>query len=299
MSHTHLPISAFFGTDAVRVDGTFAQLDEVDTPFPDSLVYCQSLQFLVRANNNPNVSAIVTTPQLAGEPIQPGKAVIVVDDPRTAFFEVYMAVYGPSSTHNSAEGAIGTGCRIHPSAVICKGAHLGDRVEIGAGAVIDDSVTVMDDVCIGSNSVIGAEGLLTLRRPDGSLLRVRHAGGVSVGKGSMILAGAVVAKSVFQSPTRIGNYCQIGILSNVGHGASVGDQSVVSGNTVIAGRTRVGRGVWIGASVSIAQGLVIGDGAQVKMGAVVISDVAAKAVVSGHFALSHKTNMEQFLKLRS
>ena len=94
---------------------------------------------------------------------------------------------------------------------------------------------------------------------------IKHAGGVLVGKSVVILAGAVVAKSLFLTPTTIGDNCQIGIMANVGHGVSIGEQSVISSNTVIAGRTKLGPRVWMGASSSIAQGLTVGEGAQIKM----------------------------------
>jgi UDP-3-O-[3-hydroxymyristoyl] glucosamine N-acyltransferase len=131
------------------------------------------------------------------------------------------------------------------------------------------------------------------------LMLIKHAGGVQIGDGSLILAGAVIAKSLFPAFTTIGKRCQIGIMANVGHGVLVEDDVVISGNSVIAGRTRLGRKVWVGASVSIAQGLKIGSEAQIKMGSVVINDVAAGQVVSGNFAVPHKASMRNFFKIKS
>jgi UDP-3-O-[3-hydroxymyristoyl] glucosamine N-acyltransferase len=290
-------VSDWFAEDAVRRNGRFAQLDEADTSHPGSLVYCQNLHYLELANENPNVSAIITTPALAAEPIPDPRAVIVADDPRFSFFTVYAGLYAEGLNQPAMEFGIGEDCRIHPSAVVSPKAKIGDRVEIGPGAVIEDHVRIGDDTSIGSNAVIGTAGLITLRHADGSLLRFRHAGSVSIGKGVVILAGAVVARSLFMAPTTIGDHCQIGIMATVGHGVSIGEQSVISGNTVIAGRTKLGPRVWMGASSSIAQGLEVGEGAQIKIGSVVVSDIAPGAVVSGNFAVSHKANMRHFLKL--
>ena len=290
-------VSDFFSPDTVRHDGRFSCLDEADSSCPGALVYCQNLHYLCLAKENPNVSAIITTPTLAAEPIHDSKSVIIADDPRFAFFTLYVDFHAKGRNQPRMEFGIGKDCRIHPSAEVSSKTRIGDRVEIGPGVVIEDFVRIMDDVFIGSNAVIGAEGLITLRRENGSLLMIKHAGGVLVGKNVVILAGAIVAKSLFLMPTTIGDNCQIGIMANVGHGVSIGEQSVISSNTVIAGRTKLGPKVWMGASSTIAQGLTVGEGAQIKMGAVVISDISSNAVVSGNFAVSHKANMRHFLKL--
>lgn len=290
-------VSDFFSLDMVRHDGHFSHLDEADSSCSGALVYCQDLRYLCLANENPNVSAIITTPALAAEPIHDFKSVIIADNPRFAFFTLYVEFYAKGQNQPGMEFGIGKDCKIHPSAVVSPKTRIGNRVEIGPGVVIEDFVQIMDDVFIGSNAVIGAEGLITLHREDGRLLMVKHAGSVLIGKRVVILAGAVVVKSLFQTPTTIGNNCQIGILANVGHGASIGEQSVISSNTVIAGRAKLGPRVWLGASSSIAQSLTVGEGAQIKMGAVVVSDILPNAVVSGNFAVSHKANMRHFLKL--
>ena len=288
--------SAFFPASAVVRDGAFSHLDEADSSRPGSLVYCQTLHYFQTAAENNNVSAIITTPMLAKEQVAQTKALIAMADPRFAFFNLYAAFHEAGMSQPDMDFGVGEGCCIHPAAVVSPRVRIGNRVEIGANAVIEDFVHIMDDVFIAPNAVIGAEGLINLRRDNGELLIVRHAGGVEVGQGSQILAGAVIAKSLFRSFTRIGRNCQIGILANVGHGVSIGDDSVISGNSVIAGRTRLGSKVWVGASVSIAQGLAIGEGAQIKMGAVVIGNVDRGQVVSGNFALPHKTNMRHFLR---
>jgi UDP-3-O-[3-hydroxymyristoyl] glucosamine N-acyltransferase len=282
--------------DGLMEDGRFSHLDEADSGYPSALVYCQNLNFLRLASDNPNVSAIITTPALAVEPINGSRLLVIADDPRFAYFTLYAAMQAKGQNQPKMAFGIGKDCQIHPSATVSSKSLIGDRVEIGAGVVIEDFVQIKNDVYIGPNAVIGADGLITLRHGDGSLLKIKHAGSVVIGSGVDILAGAVVAKSLFQTPTTIGDHCQIGIMATVGHGVVIGEQSVISGNCVIAGRTKLGPKVWMGASSSVAQGLVIGEGAEVKMGSVVVSDIAPGAVVSGNFAVSHKQTMKQFLK---
>lgn len=298
MNGCSLLLSERFPATSVVRDARFSYLDEADCAQVDSLVYCQTLHFLEIAAGNPNVSAIVTTPALAKEVVAQAKGVVVAENPRFAFFQLYCDFQKAGLGLPEMDFGIGKSCHIHPSAYVSPRARLGSRIEVGANAVIEDFVEVMDDVIIGPNVVIGAEGLITLRHEGGQLLIVRHAGGVEIGQGSQILAGAVIAKSLFRSLTRIGKQCQIGILANVGHGVSIGDNCVISGNTVIAGRVTIGNNVWVGASTSIAQGLDVGEGAQLKMGSVVIGDVEDGAVISGNFAVPHKANMRHFFKKR-
>lgn len=292
-------LSERFPAGSVVRDVRFSYLDEADCSQAQSLVYCQTFHFLEIAAGNPNVAAIVTTPALARESVAQAKGLIVAENPRFAFFQLYCEFQKAGLGSPEMEFGIGESCRIHPSAYVSPRARVGSRIEVGANAVIEDFVEVMDDVIIGPNVVIGAEGLITLRHEDGRLLIVRHAGGVEIGQGSQILAGAVIAKSLFRSFTRIGKHCQIGILANVGHGVSIGDDSVISGNTVVAGRVKIGKNVWVGASASVAQGLQIGEGAQIKMGSVVIGDVEAGGVVSGNFAVPHTASMRSFFKIKS
>jgi UDP-3-O-[3-hydroxymyristoyl] glucosamine N-acyltransferase len=289
-------ISDHFATDIIVQDGNFATLDEVDTTTPGSLVYCQTLHYLLKAADNPHISAVVCPPALAEELSGTSKAIVAADDPRRAFFELYLRLKASGDILPQMSYGIGEGCSIHHSAVVSPKARLGNRVVVGAHSVIEDYCELGDDVEIGANVVIGAEGLLTLRQPDGRLVRVSHAGGVMISEGCQILSGAVIAKSLFRRFTYIGPHSQIGIMTNIGHGAYVGEACVISGNSVIAGRSRLEDRVWVGTSVSVAQGLIVGQGAKIKMGAVVVADVPAGAVMSGNFAVNHRVNMARYLK---
>lgn len=286
----------FFPSEKIVNEGGFSHLDEADAESAGALVYCQNLHYLKSAMARKNVACILCPDNLKDEIPATEKTIVFCSDPRAAFFDLYNELAPSIDGTEAATIVVGEHCIIHPSAVISPRAHLGNNIEVSANAVIEADVVIEDNVYIGSNAVVGAEGLITLRDQSGVLKTVKHQGGVHIGSGCQILAGAVIAKSLFQKPTTIEENCQIGILTNIGHGAVIGKNSVISGNTVVAGRTRVGAGVWMGTSCSVAQGLIIGDGAQIKMGSVVIGNVAAGAVVSGNFAISHRANMTAHLR---
>ena len=284
----------YFERSFVARDGEFDHLDEVECQTPGALVFCQQLDYVQLAAKNPCVSCIVTKPELAKE--AEGKGLALASDPRLAFFRLYRRLFEEGRLQSQLDFGVGGNVRIHPSAVVSKRTRIGDGVSIGAHAVIEDHCTIGDGAVVGPGAVIGAEGLLTVRDESGAPLRVPHAGSVSIGREVVILAGSVVAKSLYRTATEIGDWSQIGILTNIGHGARIGRRCVVSGNCVIAGRVCIGDDAWIGASCSVAQGLRIGERARVHVGSVVVRHVAPNESVSGNFAVAHGEHMRNFLK---
>jgi UDP-3-O-[3-hydroxymyristoyl] glucosamine N-acyltransferase len=287
-------VSDIYAQQAVIRDAPFLSLDEAASPYPQSLTFCETFHFLQIAIKNSNITAIITTPALSKENIT--KGLVVSENPKISFFELYNSWYEQGIGQPEMHWGIGVGCQIHPTAVISPRAQIGNNVRIGAHTVVEDFVRIADDVTIGPNVVIGAEGLLPIRKNNGGMLLPKPAGGVDIGRGVTVLAGAVIAKSLYRTFTRIGDYSQVGIMANVGHGVTTGEYCVISSNVVIAGHTRLGNRVWISASSSVAHGLAIGDDVEIKMGSVVVRDVEAKAVMSGNFAIPHRKHVMQHLK---
>lgn len=289
-----MKLSEHFQGASLARDGEFAHLDLADSESPGSLAFCQQLDYVLAAAKNPNVSCIITKHEFLPDVRE--KGVAVAPDPRLAFFRLYRKLFDEGRLRPQMSFGIGAGVRIHASAVVSDKARIGDGASIGARAVVEDYSAIGDRTVIGPGAVIGAEGLLTVRDESGTPLAVPHAGGVLIGRDVVILAGAVVAKSLYRTPTEIGDASQIGILTTIGHGARVGVRCVISGNCVVAGKVRIGDGAWVGASCSIAQGLRIGEGARLHVGSVVVRHVAPNESVSGNFALAHAAHMRGFLK---
>lgn len=287
--------SEFFPESAIARSSLFSILDESESKRPYALVYCQNLHYLHLAIKNPNISTVITTPELAAEVAD--KGLIIDKNPRLLFFELYAKLQKKGLLKPEMAFGRGKNCKIHPSAVVSDLSRLGDEVSIGPNVVIHDYVSIGDRTVIESNAVVGAEGMLTIWRDDETPLIVPHAGGVNIGEDVVILAGAVIAKSLYCQFTEISDRCQIGILTNIGHGTRIGKCSIISGNCIIAGRVVLGNSVWVGASSSIAQGLEIGDNAQIKMGSVVVGNLRPDEIVSGNFAMDHKRNMKRYLEL--
>jgi acetyltransferase-like isoleucine patch superfamily enzyme len=111
----------------------------------------------------------------------------------------------------------------------------------------------------------------------------------------------------FHQGIQIGSYCRIGrgcFIDGEG-GVSIGDGTILAPEVVILSSSHqyktsdllpfgsnddllpvhIGRGCWLGYRVTIRPGVSIGDGAIVALGAVVVKNVPAGAVVGGNPAV--------------
>lgn len=275
-----------FSRSEVRVDGAFTDLGHADAPVPGTLAYCESVHYIDVANGNPNVSCVITTPALADR-VAAGKGMVVVDRPRFAFYEVHEALDPNAASQDT---------RIHASAIVSPSAIIGRGVVISERAVVRDNVSIGDNSFIDAGAVLGAEGILYLRDGEANR-RVRHRGGVQIGRSVTVLANSVVVRGIFPGqPTLVEDHALVGVSSVIGHEAKLGRNCVVSGNCVIARGASIGVEAWIGTSSMVREYVRVGDRASVKAGSIVVTDVADGAEVSGNFATNHNRRMMQYLR---
>lgn len=266
-------------------DAEFKQTDFASSVMPKSLCFAAALKYLRSANDNPNISAIVTTPELA-DAVDADKGVVADEKPEQLFYSLHNRLANEGMGPEIAFGVDST-AQIHPSAVISPKAYVGPGVTVSAGAVIEDHVHLDEGCWIGPNAVVGASGHF-YKRFEGRLVRIEHAGGVWLSRGVQVLSGAIVSKSLHPNFTKVGEESVVSVQAHVGHGCEVGSRTILAGNVQLSGYTIVGDDVWIGPGSVISNLIKIGDGAQIQIGSVVVSDVASKAAVSGNFAESHR-----------
>lgn len=108
---------------------------------------------------------------------------------------------------------------------------------------------------------------------------------VSVGEGSVVMAGVVI-----NSSTCIGKHAIINTGATVDHNCELEDFVHISPNATLCGDVMVGEGTHVGAGATIIPGVKIGNWVTVGAGAVVISDVPDHAVVVGNPARIIKYN---------
>ena len=278
----------FDGVHLVQ-DGIFTSCGFCELHYTaNMLVYLTSETYISKAKKNPNVSAILTTPQMAEQLMGTGYGLLAADNPAGLFCEIHntLAHNGQLYPLNHSETIIGKHCSIAPEAYIApQGVVIGSRVIIEPGAIIRENVTIGDDCVIGANTVIGTRGLqfplVGARR-----VYMEHVGGVKIGNRVDILSGTTISCGLFE-PTVIEDDVKIDNLVQVAHSDRIGKGTVIATGAKLCGTVHIGQDVWIGANSSIAQFVEIEDNAYICIGSVVAQRVKNWAKVSGNFAENH------------
>ncbi len=286
------------GLLSAAYEGAADQLDLVSqtgtvwSTTPGTVCQASNASYLAAALANDHVVAVVADAGLAGmQDRYVAKPIIFSDEPEQLFLKAHLARLHDGNEFPGFSPGCSEKADISDSAVLTGPLAIADGVRIGPNATVIGPAIIGEGVTIEANAVVGATGLYA-KSINGRLVNMPHFGGVRIDAGAAILSGAVVVKSAyFGSVTSIGSEAHIGVQTNIGHDVVVGPRTRISSNVVISGRTRIGADCWIGASVSVANGLCIEDGASVKIGSVVIADVAREQTVSGNFALDHRRNL--------
>lgn len=99
---------------------------------------------------------------------------------------------------------------------------------------------------------------------------------VSIGKGTVIIAGVVVNTSA-----EIGECCIINTSSTIGHDVKVLDFTHIAPGVNVAGHTIIGKNCWIGIGTSVIQNINICDDCFIGAGAVVVKNIGISGVYAG------------------
>ena len=113
--------------------------------------------------------------------------------------------------------------------------------------------------------------LVTLIHPDAVV-----ADDVSIGIGTVVMAGAVINPGVI-----IGKGCIINTCSSVDHDCKVGNFVHVAVGSHLCGTANVEDGTWIGAGAIVSNNLSICPGCMIGAGTVVISDIKESGTYIG------------------
>jgi UDP-3-O-[3-hydroxymyristoyl] glucosamine N-acyltransferase len=208
--------------------------------------------------------------------------------PRLVFAQIHNRLAEMGFYWTDFETVIDSGARVHPSAFVAE-----RNVRIGAGTVVMPHATILErcvigaEAMVGAGAVLGGEGFQRVRGSD-PMLEMRHAGGLTVGRGARCLAGAVVATGLFRSNTELKRDVRIGSQAFVSHDVTVGERTLIGHGAVVNGNVTIGADVWIGPGAVVSSSLSVGEEAFVSLGAVVVRDVAPGAHLSGNFAIPHR-----------
>lgn len=289
-----ITLSQVVGVGHVVRDAEFELTHYSSSSLPRSLCVALDVKNIRIANRNANVSAVVTSNDLADK-VDVSKGLICVGNPQLEFYLIHnrlcesgrMALVEDWGVHNSA--------KIHDTVVIPPRCKIGKGVIVEANAYIEEVTVIGDYSYIGVGAVVGARGMHRTYI-DGKNIRFFDAGGVKIGRNCEVLANATIQRSYFREYTVIGDDVKVGPGSNVGHGCKIANSTVMAGNAVLAGYCEVGENVWVGPNSTVAHMVKVGNNSRINLGSVVVKNVAKESEVSGNFAIPHRINVRNFTK---
>jgi UDP-3-O-[3-hydroxymyristoyl] glucosamine N-acyltransferase len=262
------------------------------------LTYCNNSQFLKKAVNKNNVVAAFVKKEDAAT-IDADISFIISKIPSIDFFLLHNYLANETDFYNiDRPSIISDSAEIHSTAVIAeKNVEIGNNVIISPNVVILENTTIQSGVYISAGAVIGEEGTQTIKLNEFKNLRIAHAGGVVIGENTFIGPNAVIAKSLFREPTKVGRNVSIGSLTNIGHNCKIGDNAMILPNSCVSGSTVVEEGAVIAPGAVISSSRRIGENARVTLGSVVTKDVEPGTTVSGNFAIEHSKFLAHIKKV--
>lgn len=260
----------------------------------NTICFVLTLEYLKVANENDNISAIITTKNLSND-VSGKKGLVISDNPKKDFFNIHNLLLADSLNTLDIKHHISKTAKIAETVKIYGNVQIGENVIIEDYTVINSNTIIEDNTYIAQNVVIGARGMHNTMI-DGNFIRVEDAGGVHIGQNCEVLSGAIIQKSYFSELTQIGHQAKVSVSVKVGHGCIIGERTLLAGNVQLAGYNNIGNDVWIGPSSTLAHGLTIGNNAQIKLGSVVVKDLKDGEEVSGNFAYNHTKRIRNFVK---
>lgn len=173
-----------------------------------------------------------------------------------------------------ARARLGAGCTVHHHAVVHADTHVGERVWIGAHAVLGSPGFGLD--AAGRLPHVGA---------------VRVGDGVSIGAQTCVDRGTV-ADTIIEADAHLDNLVQ------VGHNAFVGRGAVLCGQVGLAGGARVEAGAVIGGQAGVAGAARVGANARVAAQSGVTRRLPPDGTYSGHPAEANHARLKRIARLR-
>ena len=268
-------------------DAPFSALGKTAHQLPQMLVFLESRRYLSQVTDNPNISCVITTPELATE-LPEHLGVSTAEQPRDAFYSVHHFLATQTEFYwEDFPTEIAADAIVHPRAYVApQNVKIGKGTRVEPGAVIMERCIIGEEVVVRAGTALGTEGY-EFRQSGGRLRGVVHAGGLRICDRVEIQANCAVDRPIFGDFSIIGEDTKLDNLVHVGHRVTIGQRCMLVAGAVVGGNVTIGNDVWIGPRAVISSGLSIGDHAFVTIGSVVVNNVAANQKVTGFFAVEH------------
>lgn len=256
------------------------------------------------ALDNPNISCVLTTPELAARIPAHIQGVFLCAYPKATLFQIHNALAAEETyVGKSFDTQIGRDCTLSPLAVIdSKNIVIGNRVTIEPFVVLKGRVKIGNDVIVRSGAVIGCKGFSFSKDEAGNNISVLDTALIEIQDHVEVFEQAAISTGLFPwEKTVIGENTKIDAQCHVGHGAHIGKNCLLAEGCRCCGNSRVGDNSWIGVGAVVSNRVRIGQNCRVSIGAVATKEVPDGMIVTGNFAIPHGTflrNLKESIKER-
>jgi len=223
---------------------------------------------------------------------QPVQAVatplLACENPKLAFLQAvnYFFPMHLSITWPAVGQQVAAGSQVAADVKLPPGVGIGSNVVIEAGVTLGPNTviancTIKPDVRVGANCTIGLAGFGYEKDQQGRYWRFPHLGRVIIEEQVEIGSNTCIDRGAL-GDTVIGRGVKIDNLVHVAHNVLIKPNTIVIANTMLGGSVTLEEDVWVAPSVSILNQIDVGRAAVLGMGAVVLKDVEADAVMVGN-----------------
>ena len=186
--------------------------------------------------------------------------------------------------------------KIHPTAVVDKGAVLDPRVvigpycvigkgvQIGAGTVLDTHVVIEEGVVLGRDNRVHPHCVIGGHPQILGLASDAPVGGVTIGDHNVIREHVTIHRSPIPGRvTRLGSHNLLMVGSHLGHDCTLEDRIVLTNLVQLAGHCHLETGVWLSGLVGLHQFVTVGRWAYAAAMSILTRDVPPFVIVCGSY----------------
>ena len=208
---------------------------------------------------------------------------IVVETPVLAYIKVAKKLHNKQVSkpfiHPTAvidpEATLHKSVSVGAYSVIGAGVQIAKGSKIGCHCLLDDNVTLQEDVCLHNNVTVLAASQIGARtalftgvvigsdgfghaNDNGHWVKIPQLGSVKIGCDVEIGANSTVDCGAIED-TVIGNGVRLDNLVQIGHNVQIGNHTAIAAMTAVAGSTIIGQYCMIGGKVAISGHINIAD----------------------------------------